>query len=212
MGPKPHFRLKSLDGAQLASSPGLPFPQHRCGTAWRSQQGRSIRICGRGFSNRLFSQQRLISQVCKGRIALNCSLGRTKEGNTSKISFFIISSISQSCYPADVESFVFLSGVGSERANSQGDKTNPWFSPCLVRCLCPIQKALIWLWSSIHSQLQLWGYCSFCGPFLIYFFGTQLYTLLEKLQSSCWMIEFKICLDFALLTHKGAWGSLPGAE
>lgn len=118
MGPEPHLRTKALDGAQLGSSPGLPLPQHRCGTVWRSQQGHSIRICGRGFSNRLFSQQRLISQVCKGRIALNCSLGRTKEGNTSKISFFITSSVSQSCYPADVESFVFLlvSGQGRQTA------------------------------------------------------------------------------------------------
>lgn len=51
-------------------------------------------------------------------MALNCSLGRTKEGNTSKISFFITSSISQSCYPADVESFVFLlvSGRGGQTA------------------------------------------------------------------------------------------------
>lgn len=113
MGPKPCFRAKALDGAQLASLPGLPLPLHRCGTEWRSWQGRSTRICGRGFSNQLFSQQRLISQVCKGRIALNCSLGRTKEGNTSKISFFITSSVSQSCYPADMGSFVFLSGVGS---------------------------------------------------------------------------------------------------
>lgn len=151
MGPKPCLRAKALDGAQLASSPGLPLPQHRCGTVWRSRQGRSIGICGRGFSNRLFSQQHLISQVCKGRITLICSLGRTKEGNTSKISFFITSSVPQGCYPADVESFVFLSGVGSERANSQGDKTNPWFSPRLVRSLCPIQQPLIWPWSSLHS-------------------------------------------------------------
>lgn len=108
----------SLGWSTAGPSAGLPLPQHRCGTACRSQQGHSIGICARGFSNRLFSQQRLIPQVCKGRVALNCSLGRTKEGNTSKISFCITSSVSQSCYPADVESFVFLlvSGWGGQTA------------------------------------------------------------------------------------------------
>lgn len=33
---------------------GLPLQLHRCGTVLRSQQGRGIGICGRGFSNQLF--------------------------------------------------------------------------------------------------------------------------------------------------------------
>lgn len=33
---------------------GLPLPLRRCGTVRMSRQGRSIGICGRGFSNRLF--------------------------------------------------------------------------------------------------------------------------------------------------------------
>lgn len=36
---------------------GLPLPLRRCGTIRRSWQGRSIRICGRGFSNRLFPRE-----------------------------------------------------------------------------------------------------------------------------------------------------------
>lgn len=88
------------------------LPLCRCGTARRSRRGRGIGICGRGFSNRLFSQRHLISQVCKGRITPNRNLGRAKEGNTSKISFFVTSSVTEGFYPAVVESFVFLRDVG----------------------------------------------------------------------------------------------------
>jgi len=87
---------------------GLPLPPPRCGTAPRSRH--------RGLWERLwqsaFSRRCLISQ---GRTTLNCNLGRTKEGNTSRISFFITSCVTEGFYPAVVESFVLLSDIGGAK-------------------------------------------------------------------------------------------------
>lgn len=142
-----------MDEAQLASSSRPPSPAaqmwHHVEVTARSQH----RDLWATFQQSALSQQHVIPQVCKVRITLNCSPGRTKEGNTSKISFPITSSVTEGFYPAVVESFVFLRELGG--ANSQGGKTNTWFSPTLVRSLCSIQQPQICPSSFVHSQLQL---------------------------------------------------------
>lgn len=209
MGPKPHLRAKALDGAQLASPPGLSLPQHRCGTAWRSQQGHSIGICGRGFSNRLFSPAASNLSSLQRK---NCSELQPRQNQGRKhfkdfLLYNILHSsgllscrrgvlcVSQWCWARGGEEPRWQNKPMVQPTSGQKFVAHPEATDLALiihTFLAPASGLLLLLW-----------------PFLNLLFWNTLYTLLEKLQASCWTIQFKICLAFALLAHEGAWGSPP---